>query len=319
MSRDCSSKGVSGGHSTPASLMMAIANPHHSVSCRNLTPRGTRPTLPPLPANPGAVAVVGPSGAELQEDDDYTLTGPTENSGQSKPMAPVAARLVHGSEEDVEALQEEIDRMRRERENLVVGQVVLRDESQDVADTGNQKFGRKIWLLVGLLLLVLVGVVAVVIAVSTKLPAPPAAVGAEEPPTQATISPAPTSTPLSLFDLLSSISFDGGSALRTPSTPQNNAYNWLENSANITSFSDGKRIQRYVLATLYFSTNGDSWASNTGWLSNDDECDWYTDVGDFCSNGAVVDLDLRWNNLVGSLPVEIALLSSSLSMYIQSL
>jgi len=69
-----------------------------------------------------------------------------------------------------------------------------------------------------------------------------------------------------------------------------------------------------VLATLYYSTNGDLWENNTGWLSNGDECGWfYSDDGLFCSdNGSVVVLNLSANNLKGSLPDDIALLSNSL-------
>lgn len=37
----------------------------------------------------------------------------------------------------------------------------------------------------------------------------------------------------------------------------------------------GKRVdQRYALATLYYSTNGNSWKNNEGWLEPVDECTW---------------------------------------------
>lgn len=128
-------------------------------------------------------------------------------------------------------------------------------------------------------------------------------------------------TPPSLSSLLSSVSPDGGAALRTPSTPQNKAYEWLANNTNLDSFdsysNDSKiqnerKIQRYSLATLYYSTNGDEWKNNSGWLTDSGERDWYNDEPcTFCSSGSVYKLHLRRNKLAGTIPPELALLSSS--------
>lgn len=117
--------------------------------------------------------------------------------------------------------------------------------------------------------------------------------------------------PIDLLPFLSSVSFDGGAALQSHGTPQNNAYEWLAGEANLEWYNDERKtIQRYVLATLYYSTNGDSWGDNSGWLSDDDECSWYNRADDsFCSNGAVVEVDLWTNNLVGTIPAELGLLS----------
>lgn len=134
-----------------------------------------------------------------------------------------------------------------------------------------------------------------------------------------TTQPPSTTPPTSLAQdqlvaLLSSVSLDDGEALQTPSTPQNNAVSWLAGNANLSTYSDAKKIQRYVLATLYYSTNGDSWTRNTGWLSDSDECDWdYTVVGSLCVSGSVAELDMAAKNLVGTVPAELALLSNSLS------
>ena len=130
----------------------------------------------------------------------------------------------------------------------------------------------------------------------------------QSPPAQSTMSPSLQS----LTELLSSVSLDGGTALQTPLTPQYNALNWLAGNANLDSYSNERKIQRYVLATLYYSTNGDAWKNNTGWLGDGDECEWWHDAeGQFCVDGAVVELDLYSNNLIRTIPVELALLSNS--------
>ncbi len=96
---------------------------------------------------------------------------------------------------------------------------------------------------------------------------------------------APTSTPSqqeilkALESVLIPVSFDNGTAIQTASSPQNKALNWLANNTNLEAYPDDKKIQRYALATLFFSTNGAGWNDNGTWMSNEDEYRWY-------SNGA---------------------------------
>ena len=134
-----------------------------------------------------------------------------------------------------------------------------------------------------------------------------------EPKETPTPSP-PQEIPQELESLLSSVSFDNGTALQTPSTPQNDALIWLANNTNLDSYSDARKIQRYVLATLYYSTNGAQWVDNSDWLTDLDECTWYTEASRFILRESVPysELDLSGNNLVGTIPNELALLSSSL-------
>lgn len=71
-----------------------------------------------------------------------------------------------------------------------------------------------------------------------------------------------------------------------------------------------------MLATLYYSTNGFAWEDSDGWLTDGDECEWFNEAdGRFCVNGTVTDFDLLENNLAGAIPVELALLSASVGMY----
>jgi hypothetical protein len=120
---------------------------------------------------------------------------------------------------------------------------------------------------------------------------------------------APTLSPEALSDLLASLSSDKGEALSTSSTPQSKAFNWLvTNNTNLGTFSKELIIQRYALATLFFSTNGDSWFNNAFWLDSDEECSKW---GVSCTNtSSVSQLDFEFNNLHGAIPPEIGLLTS---------
>ena len=113
--------------------------------------------------------------------------------------------------------------------------------------------------------------------------------------------------PQDLLDLLSLHSYDDGTALRIPSSPQNRAAQWLAGNVNLDSYSDERKIQRYALATFYYSTNGPSWDSFGSWLTDASECSqWGSYVG--CSEFSVILFQI---NIVleGTIPNEIGLLS----------
>lgn len=57
-----------------------------------------------------------------------------------------------------------------------------------------------------------------------------------------------------------------------------------------------------ALVAIYEATGGENWVNNTGWLENDDPCQWF---GVSCHEGTVVALDLYGNRLEGFLPLEI--------------
>jgi hypothetical protein len=126
-----------------------------------------------------------------------------------------------------------------------------------------------------------------------------------DPPT-----PSPQEVIQELERLLIPVTVDNGTALRNASSPQNNALNWLANNTNMDTYSDAKKIQRYALATLFFSTNGASWNDNSTWMSDEDECGWYNNGASLCTRGSVEALSLPDNNLVGTIPDELALLTN---------
>jgi hypothetical protein len=296
---------------------------------------------------PGAFAVYGPRDVESGHDDDsFTYTQQTVlvvNNEPIMPTEPVEAHVVDHSEDYVESLEEqlqqeretlrrreeELEHMQRQQENIVVGQVLLgvgnnddkpNDEekgtnNENPTGSNNNKYmcGSKQKVVIGVIavLAIVPIIVGVVVATLSKaVPTQPPATPPTLPPTSATL--------LDLIELLSLVSPDGGTALATPSTPQNKAVNWLANNINFNKFSDKRKIQRYTLGVLYYSTNGDSWRNNNGWLTDKNECNWWNSAdGLFCDeNGAIVDLDLydgSGNNLVGTIPMELALLSDSVA------
>lgn len=70
---------------------------------------------------------------------------------------------------------------------------------------------------------------------------------------------------------------------------------------------DEKLIDLYALATFFFSTSGTFWTNNTKWKSGDPVCIWH---GIGCDDaGFVISVSLSNNNLRGSLPPELGLLS----------
>jgi hypothetical protein len=89
------------------------------------------------------------------------------------------------------------------------------------------------------------------------------------------------------------------------------ALDWLLNNSNFNAYSFDRKVQRFAMAVLYYSTGGTSWDSSQGWLTDNDECLWYQDEGESsCVNGTLQAISLEDNNLIGSLPNDIALLSS---------
>jgi hypothetical protein len=106
--------------------------------------------------------------------------------------------------------------------------------------------------------------------------------------------------------------------LRDLDTPQGKATDWLINrDFDQTCPDDEKLVQRWTLAVMYYSTNGDEWdqCSAVGadpcgeenpflgerrFLSSFNECDW---AGIVCNlNGCVTEVEFENNNLVGTIP-----------------
>jgi hypothetical protein len=116
-------------------------------------------------------------------------------------------------------------------------------------------------------------------------PAPTALpVGATSPPTQlppgATLSPTPadclvgTTRSDVLLQQLSTLT--SATLLTNPQTPQGAAFQFMVNDPLQPDVcgSFPTLLQRYSLATLYFSTGGPDWTVDVGWLTATNECTW---------------------------------------------
>jgi hypothetical protein len=111
--------------------------------------------------------------------------------------------------------------------------------------------------------------------------------------------------------------------IRDNSTPQGLATTWMIERDDVCPDAQ-KLVQRWVLAVIYFSTQGDAWfqcsnnpsssdecgqedpfVGSTRFLDASNECDW---AGISCINGCVTEIEFEENNLVGTIPTEVGLL-----------
>ena len=282
----------------------------------SLAPRPRqRVTIPEV--TPGAVAVAGFDARSDDDDDDddtYIIGDDTgDDTGEALPEALDPHVVGKDGYHDHQDILEQIEQLEEIDEAVIEAQVMPEEEDKPF-------FSRKS-ICVGAACLVVTLVVAIVVGVVVGTRDGPNPLVSPMPSSAPSLSPslAPTSIEFSeLFEKIANASLDDGAALSDPSSPQYKALRWLSNNSNVDNYSDLERIQRYVLAVIYFSTNGGSWQQKDGWLSDKDECSWFTKSPDtFCqpdlTTWRVIVLDLSENNLVGTMPaLEIALLSDSL-------
>jgi len=158
-------------------------------------------------------------------------------------------------------------------------------------------------------------------------PPPTPAPTISQPPS---ISLAPTYDPQEFYDVLANVT--DMAVLDDPSTPQGKAARWLiRGDGRHLQPDDPTLVQRYVMATIYFSTNGDDWtecfAAATSqqcgfrdgemrhkyyqpFLSEETECYWGRWNYDACDSatGKIIYVNLPSNNLSGPLPPELVAL-----------
>lgn len=105
-------------------------------------------------------------------------------------------------------------------------------------------------------------------------------------------------------------------ALFLSSSAQYRALEWLTFESNYTSYSssEDRVVQRWVMATIFYSLRGRRWTRSDNWLGEMHECDWFSvDPTKYCDeNGNVVGIYLSNNRLGGLIPDEISLLSNHL-------
>lgn len=105
-------------------------------------------------------------------------------------------------------------------------------------------------------------------------------------------------------------------SLLDPTSPQSKAMEWMmEDPKHWSEIPLERKLQRYALVVIYYSTAGDTWVDSTSWLDHStSECGWFMGLqgGKRPCNAAteLIRLVLPSNDLKGSLPPEIELLSN---------
>lgn len=264
----------------------AVSHDDSSVN-ENLTLASTDSLPTEARHRPGAYQV-----ALYDEDDVATVVTPTvaeetavQTANDTSLELPVVAQLVNPDEENQILEQRLQDELQAQYERAPVAQIV------------KSRWNRKrIICAIGSGLLVMV---AVILAIALTLARPESSNDGDSPR-----GPPPPK----IVELLSPVSYDGRAALMNDATPQNAAAWWLSRNKYINWYSYEQKIQRYALATLYYSTNGRRWKSKKDWLGELDECKW-SNIG-CVDNRSVSSLLLEENELNGTVPMDLALLES---------
>jgi hypothetical protein len=192
------------------------------------------------------------------------------------------------------------------------------DEKEQKDDIQNRSTNYK-WMVLGAIIVAVGVFLAIFFSVreegdDDELPGEFPTLSPTEPGTPTpTMSPTPMPTlsgeQETLLVYLKTISPDGGVLLEDIDSPQYQAFLWLS-SMNMFTPSNSLN-ETYALVTMYHATDGDNWINNKNWLESEDTCEWATNSpATQCLSGRWVWLDIPSNNLRGSLPREIGLLSS---------
>lgn len=102
-------------------------------------------------------------------------------------------------------------------------------------------------------------------------------------------------------------------------TPQRQAMLWMAQNKNVNALEHTEKLQRYVLAALFYSTNmipsvhvedPKAWKLADNWLTDANSCDW---MGVECNDeNVIIAIHLERNRLSGKIPVDIAILSNKM-------
>ena len=83
------------------------------------------------------------------------------------------------------------------------------------------------------------------------------------------------------------------SLLALSTSPQTSALEWLaQDNVTLSLNQDWRILQRYILAVLFYATNGPNWTQPYGFLSDQHECLWIP-IGETCNAiGEITEVDL---------------------------
>lgn len=101
----------------------------------------------------------------------------------------------------------------------------------------------------------------------------------------------------------------------TSATPQARAMSWLlyDDTRDISNEAG----ERWALASLFYYWKGSNWNSAKNWLSSESACEW-EHISCDALTGQIQEITLDSNNLVGTIPPEIALLNTTQSLWLKN-
>ena len=237
-----------------------------------------------------------------------------------------AARIAQRLEESTRQERNQTREISPDRADDIV---VVADEVKDVRTDSGQKKRRKRIMAIMLLLLVVGGVAAFLMLQNQKdnpVDGPGALSVSDAPSNEPSVAPSFSPVPVDplVEEMRSWIAPNREDLTKflDPASPQSQALAWLQDDPITLTPGRSTRtvLERYVLAVLYYSTSGPSWRDD--YLSDDDVCTWNNGrpatndteslAGVYCVDDgeSIGTLALSENNLRGSLPWELALLTS---------
>jgi hypothetical protein len=289
---------------------------------------------------PGAFRQDGRNARAVLDDYDDLDDG-THHSDSNEPPVEVSGVTVDQTFNNTDAAiacmpQPRLLQQRQPSEQLFNAVLVEEDDGLDLPyakATTVSPWWRTRPFVVGFSFLV-IGVVIAVVAVTTTRskstdPVPPSGPtqhSSISPSEQPSLAPShfpslsPTSRPsfapsLSRLSVLEGIVIGKYGSLPPSGSPQNLALNWaaFEDGARVPLSDTSRLITRYVLAVLYYSTEGSGWVDSANFLSSSHECDWrsvVTSLGVDCdSQRHLLSVNLPNNKVFGTIPREISLLT----------
>jgi len=227
---------------------MQLDSPPSQIEEQQRLGTNRQPREPQQEIRPGAVAVRGPGAdSTMGGDDEYTVT---QRESQREYSDHLLSAVLVDPEADRCTLQQQVDNQVQERLECEVQarlkqELKERDRAVPTAEPVSNYWctPRVQWLGI----FVILGLMAIVLGTVLSQ------VLGSELDTSSLSADLRAKLPASSFD---------------PGTPQNNALLWLiSNSSSLESYGEEKQAQRFALATLYYSTNGDNWNDSKHWLT----------------------------------------------------
>lgn len=267
---------------------------------------------------------------EEEEPDEYehdTLSRPREQS--LLPNEDDAVEYGSGTQENVRSSQNDMEPTNGGGVNRPTPRREKNKDFKDVETTGKWgQISRKDMIIVVIVFLAVAGGVTAAVVLGTKgSPAP------------APRTPAPTPAPTIPPDIAPELQFpvilqaiesntflnvsDLSNDLAYYQDPANRALakNELEKAMFWSIIDDPFQptpdspwlIPRFALAAFYYATGGEQWTTQSNWLTIASVCDWH---GIYCDRfrNSVREVDQTGNNLVGTIPDSLNMLSTLLAL-----